>query len=337
METCKADFRDTVGISQKQQEIIRNNMTRISIIVPAYNEEGNVRPFYDAVVGVGDQLVDCDLELVYINDGSTDATQAEIEALVEQDQRVKMLCLSRNFGHQAALTAGMQKASGEAVITMDCDLQDPPNVIPLMIDKWRKGVRVVYARRRVRNDSGFKKFTADIYYRLLSKVSDIDIPRQVGDFRLMDRVVVDNLLCLCEHAQYLRGMVAWLGFSHEFVDFDRPNRTKGETHYTLGRMAKLAMDGLLSFSFSPLKIAMWIGVFSILLSLGFMGYMLYDYLVRGVVYRLFKWLTVVLFGFVGAQFILMWILGEYVGRIYSDVRKRPLYVISKESGFGSES
>jgi len=310
----------------------------ISIVLPAYNEQRNIRPVYEAISGVlKEQLAEYDAEIIFVDDGSTDGTGQEIKSIASEDDRVRMIAFSRNFGHQAALTAGIRKAHGDAVITMDCDFQDPPDLIPLMVAKWREGAKVVYARRTVRHDNLFKKWTAAIYYRLLAGVSDVDIPRQVADFRLIDKEVLGQLLRLGEHARYLRGMVAWLGHEPAFVDFERPDRASGETHYTLGKMAKLAMDGILNFSSMPLKLAMLLGVVSIFLSVGFMGYMLYDHFVRGVTYRLFKWLTVALFGFVGAQFILIWILGEYIGRIYNDVRRRPLYIVREEINFGDKA
>jgi polyisoprenyl-phosphate glycosyltransferase len=245
-----------------------------------------------------------------------------------------VLNFSRNFGHQAALTAGLERATGDVIVTMDSDLQDPPALLPKLVEQWRAGNQIVYARRSERVDTAFKKITADLYYRLMSNVADVDMPRQVGDFRLMDRIVLKNLLRLGEHARYLRGMVAWLGFKHTFVDFARPDRLHGETHYPLHKMLKLAMDGLLNFTFMPLKIGFWVGVFSMLLSGAFLAYMIVDKLLHPAIeYPLFKWLTVVLLGFVGAQFIFLWIIGEYIGRIYNDVRKRPLYVVAEEWNF----
>ena len=309
----------------------------VSIVVPAYNEQENVRPFFDALTAVfGEQLGEYEMEVVFVNDGSSDGTLTALKDIAAGDSRVRVVSLTRNFGAQAAYTAGLGHASGDAIVTMDCDLQDPPEIVPEMIAKWRAGAKVVYARRAVRHDTLFKKWSAALYYRLLSSVSDVDIPRQVGDFRLVDKAVLSQLLGLGEHARYLRGMVAWLGHKPEFVDFERPDRASGETHYTLGKMVKLAMDGILNFSSMPLKLAMLLGVVSIIMSVGFMSYMLYDHFVRGVTYRLFKWLTVALFGFVGAQFILIWILGEYVGRIYNDVRRRPLYIVREEVNCGAD-
>jgi glycosyltransferase involved in cell wall biosynthesis len=315
----------------------RTGTKLISVVLAAFNEEENVKPFYEALTQVlGGLEPDYDREILFVNDGSCDDTLLELKKLAAQDHRVRVLSFSRNFGQQAAFSAGLDRAKGDVVVTMDCDLQDPPELIAEMVKEWEQGYKVVYARRTVRDDNLFKKYTAAIYYRLLSSVSDVDIPRQVGDFRLMDRTVVSNLIGLGERARYLRGMVAWLGFKHTFVDFERPERVHGETHYPLKKMVKLAMDGLLSFSLSPLKLAMWVGILSILVAGYFFGYMLYDHFVRGVEYALFKWLTVILFGFMGAQFMLLWIVGEYIGRIYNDVRKRPVYVVDEEISSDNE-
>lgn len=308
---------------------------KLSIVIPAYNEEANIRLFYEAIVPILDgPLSSYDAEILFVNDGSRDSTLDRLKELAAQDPRVKIISFSRNFGHQAAITAGLNRASGDAIITMDADLQDPPSLLPKLVEKWEEGCQIVYARRTGRSDGSFKRVTADLYYRILARVSDVAIPRQVGDFRLVDRIVLNNLIRLGEHDRYLRGMVAWLGFRHTFVEFDRPNRIHGETHYPLRKMLKLAMDGLLNFTFLPLKIGFWIGLFSSLLAGTFLVYMLVDTLVqtpfRMDYYPLYKWLTVILLGFVGTQFIFLWILGEYIGRIYNDVRKRPLYVVGEE-------
>lgn len=305
-------------------------MKQISIVAPIYNEAENVQLFHEAVVAAADACSgDYAFEFVYVDDGSKDGSLVTLRRLAVQDTRVKLIAFSRNFGHQAALTAGMEAAGGDAVITLDSDFQDPPEIIPEMVAKWEAGFKVVYARRRQREDKPFKKITASLYYKFLSAMSDIRIPHQVADFRLMDRVVVDNLVRLDEHARYLRGMVAWLGFEPAYVDFDRPLRLHGETHYSLMRMVRFAMDGMLSFSFKPLRLAFWVGVLAIVLAIGFAAAMLYMNLVNDVPFPLYKWLTVALFGFMGAQFILLWIVGEYIGRIYADARSRPLYVVAE--------
>ncbi len=307
----------------------------LTFVLPAYNEEDNIFPFYKALTAMlKDKLPGYDPEIIFVDDGSEDETLPRLKKLAAEDKRVRIIRFSRNFGHQAALTAGMIKACGDAVVTMDCDLQDPPDLVPRLVEKWEQGCRIVYARHIERHDVFFKKWTAALYYRILSKVADLRIPRQVGDFRLVDRIAIDNLLRLDEHARYLRGMVAWLGFKHDFVDYDRPERLTGQTHYSLVKMVRLAMDGVLNFSFMPLRIAFWIGFLSLLAALAFLGYMLWDNLVRGVPYPLYKWLTVMVFGFMGSQFMFLWIIGEYIGRIYNDVRRRPLYVIQEEFGSG---
>jgi len=304
----------------------------LSVVLPVYNEEESIQPFVKALCAVLDaELPDYSYEIICVDDGSVDNTRMLLREIAQQDTRVRVVSFSRNFGHQAALTAGLDRSRGDAVITMDCDFQDPPEVIPELVVAWEQGSKVVYARRKARADAFFKKVTAGLFYRLIDRLSDVQIPRQVADFRLLDRVVVDNLLRLGEQARYLRGMVAWLGFRSAFVDFDRPERLHGETHYPLKKMLRFAMDGLVGFSLAPLKLALWVGMLSILLALGFIVYMFIDHFARGVDYPLFKWLTVALFGFMGAQFILIWVLGEYVGRIYGDVRNRPLYVVEEET------
>lgn len=303
---------------------------RLSVVVPAFNEQDNLRPFFAELTRVLDtDLSGYEAEIIFVDDGSTDDTLSCLRALSREDARVKAISFSRNFGHQAALTAGMKAATGDAVVTMDCDFQDPPSIVPDMVRKWAEGARIVYARRKSRVDGVFKRLTASVYYKILSVSSDVHIPRNVGDFRLVDRVVLNHLTRLDEHARYLRGMVAWLGFRYDFVDFDRPDRAHGETHYTFGKMTRLAMDGVVNFTFFPLRAALWVGIVTVLISVGFLVYMGVDIAVNRVKYPLFKWLTVIVFGFVGAQFMLIWILGEYIGRIYNDVRKRPIYVVGE--------
>ncbi len=300
---------------------------RYSFVIPAYNEEKNIPLIYDKIKAIMSDKSD-NFELVFINDGSKDGTLFVLAELANADKKVKYINFSRNFGHQAALTAGLQYATGDAIITLDCDLQDPPEVVSEMIAKWNDGYDIVYARRRNRSDKFFKKQTAIMYYKLLDKFSDVKIPRNVGDFRLIDKKVSNVINSMPERARYLRGMVAWVGFKHTFVDFDRPERIHGETNYTLSKMLKLAMDGLFNFSNLPLRLGLILGVLSILTGLTFLGYMIGDVIVNKVVYQLYKVLTVVLFIFTGFSFVIMWILGEYIGRIYDEIKKRPLFIIS---------
>jgi len=304
-----------------------------SIVIPCHNEDRNVVVIYNKLIKLFKESRISDFEIIFINDGSTDDTIHQIDTICTQDKRVKCLNLSRNFGHQAAITAGMDYASGDAIITMDCDMQDPPEVILEMIDKWKEGFQVVYARRKNRKDSFFKKHSAILYYKLLDKFSEVKIPRNVGDFRLVDRQVLEQLKGMKEQARYLRGMVAWLGFRYTFVDYDRPERIHGKTSYTLTKMMRLAMDGILNFSLFPLKVGLFLGMLSIIGGISFLFYMLGDTIIFHTEYQLYKWLAVIAVMFMGFQFMLMWILGEYVGRIYNESKGRPIYVVNEKTNF----
>ncbi|MBQ1999472.1 MAG: glycosyltransferase family 2 protein [Spirochaetales bacterium] len=304
-----------------------------SFVIPVWNEEKNIPLVYDKLIEILPQI-NADAEFIFINDGSTDNSLAELDKLANYDKRVRYINFSRNFGHQAALTAGLQYSQGDAVVTLDCDLQDPPEVIVEMAKLWKnENYEIVYARRRNRHDNFFKKYTAILYYKLLEKFSDVRIPRNVGDFRLMDKKVVNIINKMPEKARYLRGMVAWVGYRYTFVDFDRPERLHGKTGYTLNKMVKLAMDGLFNFSLLPLRAGLVMGVLSIFLGIGFIIYMLVDIGINNVVYPLYKFLTVILFIFMGFSFITTWLLGEYIGRIYEEIKQRPLYIIQDMTNF----
>lgn len=228
-------------------------MSKISYVFPIYNEEGNISLLYKRMKEVISQRPDLSFEFLFVNDGSTDASIGLLRELKSHDTNVKVLDFSRNFGHQAAVTAGLDHASGDAVIVMDSDLQDPPEVSLELIAKWEEGYDVVYAQRRSRQDSWFKKATANAYYRVLSRLSDIKIPRNVGDFRLMDRVVVNEFNAMREHNRFIRGMVSFVGFEQAAVPFDRDARFAGETGYPLRKMVNFALDGVFSFSTMPIK------------------------------------------------------------------------------------
>ncbi|RLD50562.1 MAG: glycosyltransferase [Bacteroidetes bacterium] len=306
---------------------------KYSFVVPAYNEEKNITLLYERIISLMNHYKDS-WEIIFINDGSIDKTIEVLHKLAEKDKNVKYINLSRNFGHQAALSAGLKFASGEAVISMDCDLQDPPEVIQQMIEKWHKGNHIVYARRQnFRKDNIIKRLGSKIYYRIMGKFTRIDIPKNVGDFRLADKKVLAEINQMPEHSRYLRGMVAWTGFKHDFVDYKRPDRQKGESNYTLGKLAKLGMDGVFNFSMLPLRIGFLLGLISTISGFGLLLYQIFDVLINGVYYHLYKWLVVILFIFMGFMFMLFWIIGEYIGKIYDDVRQRPLYVISEMKNF----
>lgn len=300
---------------------------KISIVVPAYNEEKNIPIFYDRLIKIFAQNARYDVEMIFINDGSRDGTWEQIHALAQKDVRVRGICFSRNFGHQIALTAGYDIACGDAVVSMDADMQDPPELITDMLQKWEHGCDIVYARRRNRKDGFLKKLTAKMYYAILNNVSDVEIPRNVGDFRLIDKKVLQELKKCREKYRYLRGMVAWVGFTNCFVDFDRPNRINGETGYTWKKMIKFAMDGFTGFSMFPLKIASYVGAFVIMTGCAMFCYVSYDFLINDTPYPLYKWLVILVYIFIGVQFILMWLIGEYIGRIHDQQKERPLYVI----------
>lgn len=307
---------------------------KISIIIPAYREWKNISLIYEALRKILSSISSkYNYEIIFVNDGSKDTTWNEIYTLSIQDKRVKWLNLSRNFWHQQALSAWYMEASGDIIISMDADMQDPPILILEMVKKWEVGFEVVYARRRDRKDKFLKKYTAIAYYKVLSHVSDTKIPRNVWDFRLIDKKVLMAFKNLKEKDRYIRGMFAWMWFKTIFVDFDRPERILWETSYTWKKMIKLAMDGILNFSTFPLKLGAMVWFFLIILSTFFFLYVSYDFFINGTDYPLYKWINIVLLWFMGLQFIFMWILGEYIGRIYNETRERPLYIISEKINF----
>lgn len=297
-----------------------------SIVIPVLDEEATLDELHRRVTGVLDQL-DGPAEVIVVDDGSTDRSWELLRAQAARDERFRPIRLSRNFGHQLAITAGVDHAQGEAVVIIDGDLQDPPELIVDMAARWREGHEVVYARRVDRaGESRFKLRTASAFYRLLSRWSDVEIPRDVGDFRLMDRTVVDALGHMREHARYLRGMVAWTGYRQTAVEYSRQPREAGETKFTVGRMARFATDGILSFSAAPLRLALRLGLLISLVSFGY-----------GVVAVLLKvtgaftvpgWTSlVVVTAFLGGiQLVVLGIMGEYVARIHEEVKGRPLYL-----------
>lgn len=300
----------------------------ISYIFPIYNESGNISLLYDTMNNLIEKNRQYNYELIFINDGSRDNSLEILSELQAKDRRVVVIDFSRNFGHQIAVTAGIDYARGDAVIIMDSDLQDPPTVSFDLIKKWEEGYEVVYAQRRSRKDSWFKKFTANIFYRLLQKLADIDIPRNTGDFRLIDRRVAEELKKFNEHDRFIRGMVSYVGFKQVAVQFNRDERHSGVTGYSFKKMLKFAADGIFGFSTYPLKLIRSIGFFIAALS------------VIGILYALFVriflpstavpgWtFTVISILFIGGiQIIILGVLGSYIGRIFTEVQNRPLYSI----------
>ncbi|ETT39015.1 glycosyltransferase family 2 protein [Paenibacillus sp. FSL P4-0338] len=302
---------------------------RYSIIIPMFNEEAVIQETYRRIKKVMGTTGE-PYELIFINDGSTDNCAQMIEEYSYWDESVKLIDLSRNFGHQVAITAGMDYALGDAVVIIDADLQDPPELIPEMISEWKQGYQVVYAKRIKRNgESLFKKWSASLFYRVLRYSTDISIPVDTGDFRLMDRRVCDELKRLPEKNRFVRGLVSWVGFRQKAIEYEREERLAGETKYPLGRMLKLSLDGITSFSYKPLKLA---GVLGALLSVSGFLYLLYvlylalftDAAVKGWASMIGITLT-----FNGFVLLMLGILGEYVGRIYDESKGRPLYIVQE--------
>jgi glycosyltransferase involved in cell wall biosynthesis len=303
----------------------------LSIVVPLYNEELVIEELYARLSTVcTDAQLRC--EIVMVNDGSSDRTQEMARRICQMDRRFKLVSLSRNFGHQMAITAGMDKATGDAVVIIDADLQDPPEVIPQMVDKWLEGYDVVFGvRTRRQGESLFKRATAALFYRILRRATNVNIPVDTGDFRLMDRRVVDQLIGMRERFRFVRGMVSWVGFKQCKVEYERAERFAGETKYPLPKMLRFAVDGMLSFSHVPLKLSSMLGFGTSLLSFVFLLY--------GIAIRFFfperaitGWASVfvaILF-LGGVQLICIGILGEYLGRMYDEVKRRPLYITDEE-------
>ena len=301
---------------------------KLSVVVPAYNEEAVLDLFYqkmtEVLKGFG-----CDYELIFVDDGSADATWAKLAALSDADARVVALRFARNFGHQTAVTAGMDAATGDAVVVIDADLQDPPEVIGEMIERWKEGYDVVYGKRLKREGESFlKKFTAAVYYRLLHFMSASDIPLDTGDFRLLDRQVVDAMCAMREHNRFLRGLSAWTGFSQCAVEYVRHERAAGSTKYTLKKMLRLAGDGIIGFSSKPLTLSFWVGCGVCSLTLCAMLALLIVQIVRG--FSLLPWVFALLFLLIGGVFVALGAVGAYLARVYDEVKGRPLYLLSEE-------
>ena len=307
----------------------------VSVIVPVHFEEKVLETFYERVVATFEHVAQqLDFELVFVNDGSSDRSLDIVLALRERDPRVKVIHLSRNFGHQIAVTAGIDHARGDAVVLIDSDLQDPPEVILEMLQKWREGYKVVYGiRAQRRGESRFKLLTAQWFYRALDALSEVKIPLDTGDFRLMDRVVVEGLREMREESRYLRGMVSWLGFPQCGVAYTRDPRFAGETRYPLFKMMRLAMNGLTSFSESPLVVSAWIGALVTLIGAFSLAYIVVGKLLHPEMLES-GWAslmaTVIFFG--GVQLLSLGVLGQYLGRVYREVKRRPLYVVEASWG-----
>ena len=307
-------------------------MKKVSLVIPMYFEEAVAMECYERTCTVLKQLEEYEYEIIFINDGSKDRTLEILEEIASKDDNVKVISFSRNFGHQAAVTAGLKEVTGDAVVIIDADLQDPPELIPEMLKLWEEGNEVVYGKRRKRDgESIFKLMTAKMFYKTLNALSDVDIPKDTGDFRLVDRKVVDALNKLPEHNKFLRGLWSWLGFKQYAFEYERKERFAGKTKYPLKKMLKLASDGIISFSSKPIKLVGILGTFSIFVSGCILIYALLSFA--------FKWyhlsagwtsLMVAITFFAGVQLLSLWIMSEYIGRIYDESKGRPQYIIDKK-------
>ncbi|MCS7461587.1 glycosyltransferase family 2 protein [Paenibacillus doosanensis] len=305
---------------------------RYSVVIPVYNEEAVVHETYRRLKTVMNGMGET-YELLFVNDGSRDRTAEILMEYSQIDDTVKLLDFSRNFGHQIAITAGMDYAAGDAVIVIDADLQDPPELIPDMIAKWREGFDVVYAKRtKRRGESWFKKLTARMFYRLLRLSTDIAIPLDTGDFRLLDRRVCDEMKRIPESNRFVRGLVSWIGFRQTSVEYERDERHAGQTHYPLKKMLKLSLDGITSFSYKPLKLAGYLGFLLSVSGFMYMLYVFYAKLFTDAAIPGWTSITIIQLIFNGFILIILGIVGEYIGRIYDETKGRPLYIIRKSSG-----
>lgn len=299
----------------------------LSIIIPIFNEEGNIGLIFDRLSKVCNQITS-DYELIFVNDGSKDNSLNLIYGLSQSVNNVKFINFSRNFGHQAAVSAGIDYALGEYVVIIDADLQDPPELIIDMYQKALNGFQVVYAKRRSRKgESPFKLFTAKMFYRLLDSITSIKIPLDTGDFRIMHRSVVEVVKNMPEKNKFLRGQIAWVGFNQTYIEYDRDSRTYGETGYPLKKMLKFAMDGITSFSTFPLKLATWMGFVVGLVAFLLIIYALYSKFILKDYQSGWTSLIISILFLGGVQLMCLGIIGEYVSRIFDNVKDRPLYII----------
>ncbi|MES2524226.1 MAG: glycosyltransferase family 2 protein [Gemmatimonadota bacterium] len=314
--------------------MIHQQQQLLSVVVPCFNEEAVIQETHRELTRVVSRLEALDYEIIYVDDGSRDRTSELLEGLQEDDAHVRVIRLSRNFGHQLAVTAGLEHADGDAVVLIDADLQDPPEVIPLMVARWREGYEVAYGERISRDgETAFKKATARLFYRVLNRLTETRIPLDAGDFRLMDRRVIDALRVMPERDRFVRGLVSWVGFRQVAVPYHRASRFAGVSKYPLSKMLRFAMDGILSFSSAPLRVITAIGLASSAMAVIATVYALSlrlftDQQVSSTAAML---IGLLLIG--GVQLLAIGVVGEYVGRIYGQAKARPLYLVHERRGF----
>jgi dolichol-phosphate mannosyltransferase len=307
-------------------------MKKISVVVPMYYEEEVAEECYKRLKNVLNELNDYEHEIIFVNDGSKDKTLEILEQISYNDKTAKVISFSRNFGHQAAVQAGLKYTTGDAVVIIDADLQDPPELIKDMIKLWENGNDVIYAKRKKREgESVFKLFTAKMFYRVLNGMSNIEIPKDTGDFRLADRKVVDVINSLPEHDKFLRGLFSWVGFKQTPIEYERKERFAGKTKYPLKKMIKLAKDGIFSFSAKPLKFVGGMGAFSILISIVILIYSLVSYALQlNNLTPGWTSIMITITFFTGMQLLSLYMIAEYISRIYEESKNRPVYIIDKK-------
>ncbi len=311
-------------------------MKTVSVVIPMYYEEDVANLCYERVSAVLEELKKkYDYEIIFVNDGSKDKTLSILKEIASQNEKVKIVSFSRNFGHQAAVTAGIKEVSGDAVVIMDADLQDPPELIPDMLKLWEDGSEVIYGKRNTRKgESAFKLLTAKMFYSFLNAMSEVDIPKNTGDFRLVDRSVIDVINNLPEHNKFLRGLFSWVGFEQKEFLYDRPKRELGETKYPFKKMLKLAKDGIISFSTKPLKLVGGLGILSIFISFVILIYSILSYALNwNNLSDGWTSIMVSITFFAGVQLFSLWIMSEYISRIYDESKGRPEYIIKEKINF----
>ena len=311
-------------------------MKKISVVIPMYFEEEVVEECYNRTITTLNCLSEkYDNEIIFVNDGSKDKTLEMLEKIAQNDKNVKIISFSRNFGHQAAVTAGLKFTTGDAVVIMDADMQDPPETIINMFKLWEEGNEVIYAKRKIRQgETKFKLFTAKMFYKILNGLSDVDIPKDTGDFRLADRKVINVINSLPEHNKFLRGLFSWVGFKQVPLEYERKERFAGKTKYPLKKMLKLASDGITSFSTKPLKLLGVIGCISIITSIILLIYAIVSYLFKlNELTPGWTSLMVTITFLGGMQLLSIWLISEYIGKIYDESKGRPEYIIDRKINF----
>lgn len=317
--------------SEKNSRGTRLTAPDLSVVVPLYNEQDNIPVLYSRLQSVLKEIGK-DYEMIFVDDGSGDKSLDRLHVLAAQDHRVTVVELARNFGHQVAITAGLDHARGNAVVVMDADLQDPPEVLPRLIAKWQEGHDVVYAIRQQRKEGWLKRAAYAVFYRFWRRVANIEIPLDAGDFCIMDRKVVNLLRSMPERNRFVRGIRSWIGLRQTGLPYERQARNGGRPKYTLGRLILLALDGLISFSHTPLRVASLLGLGISLLSFFLAGFYFFKKLTTGLSPPGFATLVVAIFFMAGIQLITIGVIGEYIGRIFDEVKRRPLYIVRRVTG-----